>query len=150
MNGKHQQMSSARYVRWQGLAMAQLSIAVALITGLSVAGLGTGLTLLREDTFKVSGCWKWAFGLSQLFFISAALLGCAAVITRLLDFRLTAREVRKQEKPDYKKSLKIFGCDADSYGKTTWRLFWPCCALLVLGLVLLACSIVDAYGSKVF
>lgn len=43
--------TSARYVRWQGLAMAQLTLAVVLISGLSVAGLAAGFTLLRENPF---------------------------------------------------------------------------------------------------
>lgn len=48
-------MSDTPFNRWQGLAMAQLSVAVALISGLSVAGLGAGLLLLQNDKFVLTG-----------------------------------------------------------------------------------------------
>lgn len=39
-------MVDDRYNRWQGLGIAQLSVAVALISGLSVAGLSKGNSLM--------------------------------------------------------------------------------------------------------
>jgi len=141
-------MNDNRYNRWQGLAIAQLSVAVALISGFSVAGLGAGLSLIQKHSFVLSGWWKLAFALSQLFFVIAAFLSCAAVITRLLDFRLTARSVRKQYNPEYKGPLTIFGCGSKSYGRATWRLFWLSCILLALGAVLLISSIAIAYTDR--
>ncbi len=141
-------MSDTRFNRWQGLAIAQFSVAVALISGLSVAGLGAGLSLLQNDKFLLIGWWKCAFASSQVFFIVAAFLSCAAVITRTLDFRLTARTARKADKPDYAKSLRIFGCDSDGYGRATWRLFWPSCVSLTLGAVLLVVCIGAAYADR--
>jgi hypothetical protein len=141
-------MSDNRYNRWQGLAVAQLSVAVALISGLSVAGLGAGLSLVQKDTFVLSGWWKCAFALSQAFFVIATFLSCAAVITRLLDFRLTARSVRKQQRPEYNRPLTIFGCGSEGYGRATWRLFWPSCVSLTLGAVLLIASIAIAYADR--
>lgn len=141
-------MSDNRYNRWQGLAIAQLTVAVALISGLSVAGLGAGLSLLQNEKFVVCGWWKCAFALSQVLFIIAAFLSCAAVITRLLDFRLTARELRRQQRPNYDRPLTIFGCDSEGYGRATWRLFWPSCVSLVLGTILLIASVAIAYGDK--
>src|SRR5262245_23944474 len=110
-------MRDTRYNRWQGLAIAQFSVAVALISGLSVVGLGAGFSLLQSEKFVLTGWWKCAFASSQVFFILATFFSCAAVITRTLDFRLTARTARKREEPDYNKSLKIFGCDSDGYGR---------------------------------
>jgi len=81
-------MSDNPYNRWQGLAVAQFSVAIALISGLSVAGLAAGLSLLQNEKFALDGWWKCAFVLSQLFFLVAAFLSCGAVITRVLDFRL--------------------------------------------------------------
>ena len=101
-------MADDRYNRWQGLGIAQLSVAVALISGLSVAGLGVGLVLLQNQKFLLSAPFKFIFAASLLLLFLAALLSCVAVITRLLDFRLTARKVRKDAKPDYKKPLTMF------------------------------------------
>src|ERR1022692_3686689 len=80
-------MSDTPYNRWQALAMAQLSVAIALISGLSIAGLGAGLSLLQSDKYPFIGWWKCAFLLSQLFLVSASFLSCGAVITRTLDFQ---------------------------------------------------------------
>jgi len=141
-------MRDTRYNRWQGLAIAQFSVAVALISGLSVVGLVAGLSLLQSEKFVLTGWWKCAFASSQVFFILASFLSCAAVITRTLDFRLTARTARNREKPDYNKSLKIFGCDSDGYGRATWRLFWPSCISLTLGAVLLIVCVGAVYADR--
>ena len=68
-------MNHNQYNRWQGLAIAQFSVAVALISGLSVAGLGAGLSLLQDQNFPLTGWWRCAFALSQLFFEQFYLIG---------------------------------------------------------------------------
>jgi|SRR5438876_1175522 len=141
-------MADDRYNRWQGLAIAQLSVAVALISGLSVAGLGAGVSLLQNEKFLLSPPWKGIFALSLVLLLIAAFLSCGAVITRLLDFRLTAREVRKKRAPEYKKSLSLFRFDSKAYGRATWRLFWSSFASFTLGAVLLVVSIVVAYAGR--
>lgn len=143
-------MHDNRYVRWQGLAMTQLSVAVALISGLSIAGMGAGLSLLQADKFVLVGWWKSIFAFSQVFLIAAVFLSTGAVITRLLDFRLTARSVRKEEQPSYERSPMIFGCGSEAYGRATWRLFWLSCILLALGFLLLCVSIVTAFKDKLY
>jgi hypothetical protein len=139
-----------RYNRWQGLAIAQFSVAIALISGLSVAGLGAGLSLLQNEKFVLDAWTRWAFILSQLLFVIAAFFGCAAVITRVLDFRLTARITRKSQWPEYQRSLTIFGCDSKEYGRATWRLFWVSCVSLALGAVLLITSIGMGYATRLY
>jgi predicted histidine transporter YuiF (NhaC family) len=84
-----------RYSRWQGLAIAQLSVAVALLSALSVAGLSTGLSLLQNKEFMSALQYKTIFALSFLFFVIAAFASCITVVTRTMDFRLTARVVRE-------------------------------------------------------
>ena len=140
-------MADDRYNRWQGLGIAQLSVAVALISGLSVAGLGVGLALLQNKEFLLTAP-KCIFSASLLILLIAALLSCGAVITRLLDFRLTARKVRKDMKPTYDKPLTIFGLDPDGYGRATWGLFWGSCLTFLLGVVLLVVSIGVAYADR--
>jgi hypothetical protein len=136
------------YNRWQGLAIAQFSVAIALISALSVAGLGAGLSLLQNEKFPLTGWWKCTFMLSQLFFVIASFLSCAALITRTLDFRLTARKARKNQQADYDRPLTIFCCDSEGYGRATWRLFWPSCGALAAGAVLLILSIGVAYADR--
>ena len=143
-------MADDRYNRWQGLGIAQLSVAVALISGLSVAGLGAGLMLLRSKYFPLCAPLKYLFSASLLLLFLAAFLSCGAVITRLLDFRLTARKVRKDMKPDYDKPLTIFWLGRDAYGQVTWVLFWGSCLLFAVGAVLLVVSVGGTYADRLY
>lgn len=140
-------MADDRYNRWQGLGIAQFSVAVALISGLSVAGLGVGLSLLQNNEFLLNAP-KCIFPASLLFLLITALLSCMAIITRLLDFRLTARKVRKDLKLTYDRPLTIFWLGPESYGRATWGLFWISCFTFLLGVVLLVVSIGVAYANR--
>ena len=139
-------MAEQRYSRWQGLAIAQLTVAVALISGLSVAGLGLGMSLLQNKEFMQVQPYKLAFGCSMLLLLLAALFSCSAVITRLLDFRLTARKVRKDRNPKYDRPLTIFWLGPEPYSRATWGLFWACCLSFAVGAVVLVTCIGAAYA----
>lgn len=143
-------MTDTRYIRWQGLAITQFSVAVALISGLSVAGLGLGLTLLQNKEFVLSAILKPYFAASLALLLSAAFLSCGSVVTRTLDFRLTARKVRKSTKPTYDKSLTIFFVGAEGYGGATWRLFWSSCIAFTAGVFLLVVSVGSTYADRLF
>ncbi len=145
-------MADDRYNRWQGLGIAQLSVAVALVSGLSVAGLGVGVTLLQREEFThlLSARFRYAFGAALLLLFVAAFLSVGAVITRLLDFKLTARKVRKDRIPGYDKSLTICCFGPDAYGRLTWCFFGVSCLLFGGGAVLLALSIGAAYADRLF
>ena len=84
----------------------------------------------------------------MLLLLLAALLSCGAIITRLLDFRLTARKVRKEKNPTYEKSLTLFHLGPDAYGRATWGLFWFSCVLFLVGVILLAMSIIGGYADR--
>ena len=132
-------MATDRFVRWQGLAITQLSVAVALLSGLSIAGIGAGLSLLQKPEFSLAGLFKVSFAASLLLFVVTAFCSCGAVLTRLLDFRLTARKARG------KSQLKIFRRDSDAYSRATWRLFWVSCVCFLTGASLLVASVGSAY-----
>lgn len=141
-------MADTPYVRWQGLAITQMSVAVSLFSGLSIASLGFGFSLLRDDKFVLCDKLHGIFISSLALLLLSSIFSCSVVITRLLDFRLTARKSRKEQKPDYKRSLTIIGLGPDAYGKLTWGLFWLGCVSFFLGIVLLFGTIGIVYGSK--
>lgn len=143
-------MTDSRYNRWQALAIAQFSVAVALISGLSVAGLGAALSLLQNKEFLLPASLKPFFAASLALLLAAAFLSCGAVVTRTLDFRLTARKVRKDTKPSYDRPLTIFRVGPDGYGRATWRLFWSSCLAFVAGVILLSVSVGGAYADRLF
>lgn len=144
-------MADDRYNRWQGRAIAQLTVAVALISSFSVAALGFGLSLLKDANFiPPPGCLKRCFAIGLLFLLAAAISSSAAVVTRLLDFRLTTRKVRKDEHAAYNKPLVLFGSNAEQFGAATWRLFWTSCIFFLLGLGLLGAVVGGSYSAKLW
>lgn len=70
------------------------------------------------------------------------------MVTRTLDFRLTARAVRRRTLPDYKKQDTIFGLNAEGYGRVTWALFWSGWIALLLAVILISFSIAKVYQEK--
>jgi len=142
-------MADDRYNRWQTLAIAQLTVAVALISGFSVSGLAVGLSLLQNEEFVLSGVFKTTFAWSFPLLLLAAVSSSGAVVSRLLDFRLTARKVRKKQKPTYSRSLTMFWLGPEAYSQITWFLFWLGCAAFLVGVVLLFASIWGAYSCRI-
>ena len=114
-------LSNKRFVRWQKNTMAQFSTALSLFSALSAAALGFLMSLLLEKIFAPLGSNATLYIVALLAYLISSIVGVGAIITRLLDFRLTAQKVRngKVEEP-----LTYFGTDASDYGKATWRLFW--------------------------
>jgi hypothetical protein len=127
--------------------MAQLSSALSLLSGLSVAALGFLFSLLREKGFLPTGCYALLFLIALAAFFVASTTGIAAVITRLIDFRLTARKVREgpTEEP-----LTFFGTDASAYGKATWRLFWVLVVSFSVAVLLASVVISHVYLKGIF
>jgi len=134
-------MENEQIARWQGHGRAQLSVVIALLASLSTAAIGIELSLVQSDRVVVG----YSLVSSLVLFTSTILTAIATEITRLLDFKLTARVVMKRRHPEYDKSLKILWQDADSYGASTWRLLAASCVCFPLGVILLtfalACSI---------
>lgn len=142
-------MADDRYNRWQGLEIAQLTVAVALISGLSVSALAVGLSLLQNKEFVLSGVFKAMFAWSFPLLLLAAVSSSGAVVSRLLDFRLTARKVRNEQNPTYSRSLTMFWLGPEEYGRLTWFLFWLSCLVFLVGVVLLFASIWGTYGCRI-
>lgn len=139
---------SSRYNRWQGLAINQFSVTVALMTAFSASALGTGFSFLQSTTFKTEH--RHLFALALLSLLLSALLSCSPVISRALDFRFTARKVRRQMEPTYSQPLTFFGITSDGFGRLTWRLFWTSVITLIIGVGGLVIRVACAYSDRLF
>ena len=138
-----QSRTNDRYNRWQGLAISQLSVAVALLSGLSVSGLGVGILFLRDKSFMQAQTQvlRVVFALSIVLLLLAVFLTAFAVVSRTLDFRLTARKARKERNQKYDRPLTIFWLNSEAYGRSTWGFFWSGFISLIFGTLLLVVSI---------
>ena len=139
---------SERFNRWQGLAIGQMSVAIALLSGISVAAMGLCLSLVQNTEFVASLRHKSVFLFCFAFFGLCAICSCLAVITRSLDFRLTARAARAQSNPDYKRPLSVFRLSSGQYGNLTWFFFWAALFSLAIAATLLSIVLWSVYGSK--
>lgn len=102
-----------RYVRWQNYRINQLTFSINLFLGFAVASLAYAINIklnaqpgsLSPELFCPIYWWS-----------ASAVLGTIASLSRLLDFRYTARKIKDSSECD-KKTAKLFG-------KVTWGAFW--------------------------
>lgn len=138
------------YVRWQGIALKQLTYAVNLILGFTVATLGFGVTLLRDQQFSLSARARYALVVSLLGLLLSVIAGLWCVVNRLRDFRLTALIARLREENAADTRLSVMRDTAANLGRCTWKLFWWQAILFAGGVVLMISSIALAYWTKLF
>jgi len=117
-------LAHVRFTRWQAMAISQLSVALALISSLSTAGLGACFSIMQATTQNSAASSKIALILSAALFLAAVFLGVLSVITRTLDFRLTARTARQKQTGKSEVDNTIWLITSDRYGRLTWLLFW--------------------------
>ncbi|HEY8085903.1 MAG TPA: hypothetical protein VIE69_09915 [Methylophilaceae bacterium] len=79
-----------RYVRWQDYRMKQLSYAINLFLSFAVASLGFAINLKLESSVHSSIPLIKVI----IWWASSASFGCVATISKLLDYRYTARKIK--------------------------------------------------------
>jgi len=101
-----------RYVRWQNYRINQLSFSINLFLGFSIASLAYVINLkLGKSSINpeilvfIIKWWSWS-----------AALGCVATVSRLLDFRYTAKKIRE--------GGKFNSFIAKTLDPVTWGMFW--------------------------
>lgn len=101
-----------RYVRWQEYRITQLSNSTNLFLGFAAASLAYAINL------KLSGSLHSNISLEQIiiWWAISALFGCLSTITKLLDYRFTARKIR------YSGQFNTFM--ANNMGCLTWVFLW--------------------------
>lgn len=118
---------SARFIRWQSISITQFTVVIALLSALSISMLGTSFIFVLNREFPNPGVHGIALGLSMLSLVAVVLLCVLATVSRMLDFRLTARKTRGRL------DLKIFGLNKDQYSELSWGLFWTALSLFLGG-----------------
>lgn len=119
-----------RYVRWQNYRITQLSFSINLFVGFAVASLAYVINL------KVGGGTHETISLDYIIIwwaVSAA-FGCVATISRLLDYRYTAKKI--------KEGVKFNSFMAKCCSAITWNCFRiqiiayvVCARLFIVGVV---------------
>lgn len=107
------QEQKERYVRWQNYRINQLTFSINLFLGFAVASLAYVVNL---KVAKTAGLNQSDLLVAIYWWSASAFVGSIATLSRLLDFRYTARKI---------KDSSIFDkMMAQLLGKVTWGLFW--------------------------
>lgn len=128
------------YTRWQGFRIGQLGLCISLFLSFSVATLGFSVHLLVQPTYEITTCFaKVFFFLSVISGLLSVFWGSVACVTRLADFRTTAKVVKPRKTPDETADVERLRAKYKRLGWWTWTLFWGQLvgfALQVVGLIL--------------
>lgn len=137
------------YVRWQGFRITQLGFCIGLFLTFSVATLGFAANLLVQPSYEITACFaKTLFFLSGISGLFSIICGSVACLTRLADFRTTARVARHREDPTKVADVKCWRETYKWWGRCTWALFRGQLALFGLQGISLILSLVTAYWPR--
>lgn len=126
------QYQKERYARWENYRITQFSFAINLFLGFAVASLAYAINLKLENVLdrdiplETIIVW-WS--------VSAA-LGSLATISRLLDYRYTAKKIRK--------SGRFNAFMAKWCGPVTWGCFWGQILSYLLGSYIFIVGVINA------
>jgi hypothetical protein len=127
--------------RYEALRREQLGAAISLILGLSAAAVGFCISRVVDKDARFSGPGTTCFLIAIGLFIVAVGLGIGATFTRLCDFRLTARKIRRKLRRASAAELSKLKKCTDALGAWTWCLFTAQSSVFCGGIVLLAISL---------
>lgn len=117
-----------RYVRWADYRVNHLSHSINLFLGFAVASLAYAISLKIEGDFITC-----VLDVSIIIFGTSVFFGCLATVTKLLDYRHTARKI--------KHGGTINEFIADHIGALTWMLFWLQLFVYAFGALVFICGV---------
>jgi hypothetical protein len=129
--------------RWRKIAIDQLSYALNLTLTFAVAALGFCFALLRDKDFVPVSCAKYTMILALLGFGASAIFAYWCVLTRLKDFRETARRACNHPEKLAKEEVR-------ELDKRTLYFFEGVVSTFGLGVVSLAATLLMTFGAKLF
>lgn len=136
------------FIRWQSITVAQLTYAVNLVLGFSVAVLAFQVTVLLNEKFNPASWQKCAFSISLLTLMVSVGLGIWCVINRLRDFRATTKVARMREQKKTDAEIETHRVLYEKLGKRTWALFWWQIGTFGVGVLLLVLGIAGSVSEK--
>jgi len=130
-----------KFIRWQSIAITQLSYSINLILTFSVAAIGFAVSLLLNESFKPSDCQEHSFILSLIILLLSGAFGIWCTINRLRDFRATARIANLKRKEGNEAELTELRILTKRLGEKTWGIFWWQIGSFSAGIIILVLSV---------
>jgi hypothetical protein len=137
------------FVHWQSITISQLTYAVNLILGLSVATLAFQVTVFLNEKLNPTSCGqKFTFFLALLALLASAGIGIWCIINRLRDFRATTKAARMREQGKSDTEIKPYRDLYEKLGEKTWLLFWWQIGTFSAGVLFTVLSILASVSHK--
>lgn len=137
------------YARWQGFRITQLTLCTSLFLSFSLATLGFSVNLMVERDYSITNCnAKVIFLLSLIFGLLSVFLGASSCLTRLADFRKTAKVARHRDDHAMAVDVAKWRGEYKRLAWWTWTLFKSQLATAGLQLVGLMIALVMTYWSR--
>jgi hypothetical protein len=130
-----------RCQRWRKIAIDQLGYALNLTLTFAIATLGYWFALLKDKDFTPGPSARCLMVLSLLTLGISSASGFICVVTRLWDFRGTARRACDHPEAPTKDELRGLGAAA-------WVLFYVQLVAFAIGVGSLALTLLLTYGRK--
>jgi hypothetical protein len=149
------------FVRWQHIRRTHFSHTVNLVLTLSIASLGFAVNLMVTQKITPTSLGKESLSYSLGFLLVAVFVGLATNVSRLVDFRYSAKAARGREmkaraeagtvltddqKSQAKDAVK-HGNWAGCLGVISWCLLIAQLTAFFVGVLLLACSVRQTFWS---
>lgn len=126
-----------KFVRWQRITLQQLTYAINLILGFSGAAIGFEISISFSDHFALPYWYGSLYLLSLVVLAISIAFGVSTVITRLSDFRMTAKIARlKPETPSNHDEIERLRGKTELLGKISWCLFYAQISSFSVGILL--------------
>ena len=134
-------------IRWQGRTIEQFGYALNLILGLAIAGIGYEITLILNKEIERAIWQNCLLSISLLVFVLSAGVALWCVVTRLRNFRATAKTARQREDGASDIELQPLRAKTKSLDELTWTLFWWQISSFAIGVFLLVVVVAGSLGT---
>jgi hypothetical protein len=136
--------------RYEQTRREHLGGAVNLVFGLSTAATGFCLSHIIDKDSHFTRPGSYFFVLATVVFILSVGISIASTWTRLRDFRLTARKLRRELRGADAIEVEKLATLTDCLGNWTWRLFYSQLVTFLVGVICLAAALSLLYYEHVF
>jgi hypothetical protein len=150
MNAEERKEKENALQRYEEARRNQLGGAISLMFGLATAATGFCISQIvsKDSSFSSPGSY-WFVSATCVFALTVTVC-VAATWTRLRDFRLTAKTVRRELDGATTPEIEKLRTITRRLGDWTWILFYAQLIAFFLGVALLGVSLVLLYSSHLF
>ena len=138
------------YIRWQSISIKQLGFTTNLIFTITVVLIGFSFTTVINPNFVLTCGEKSFFTTGFIILILCFISGIVINLTRLFDYRLTARTARKREKNQDNNEIQELRARTKNLSKASWIIFYIQLISFGLGSLLIIFSLIHHYSDKLF